>query len=179
MMHRRFLSAGVLAAAIPLLRPAQAQIPATPQGSTLASPGSATELRALVLAAGAFALQSSEMARTSATLPALKLFAELETEEQRALLQAMQIAGVPVPGAVRLPDDKSAQILQLRDARGAEFDSLYLTAQTIGHQELLQLHAAAAQSAVMPAERAVSIVAVPGIRTHIAMLQGVQMQMRG
>ncbi|MBR0664480.1 DUF4142 domain-containing protein [Roseomonas hellenica] len=133
----------------------------------------------MALSAGAFSMQSSELAKTRATSPALKQFAELESEEQRAVMQALQIVGVPLPSAVQLPAEKAEMLRRLQAASGAEFDRMYLAGQVAGHQELLQLHIAAAGNSPTPGERAISTVAVPAIRSHMAWLQGVQAQMRG
>jgi putative membrane protein len=133
----------------------------------------------MALAGGAFSMQSSDLAKARATSPALKQFAELESEEQRAVMQALQIAGIPVPSSVQLPAEKSEMLRRLQAVSGTEFDRMYLAGQITGHQELLQLHTAAAQNAQTPGERAISTVAVPAIRTHVAMLQALQAQMRG
>ena len=112
MMNRRLLPAGALAAAMfPLLRPAQAQgpspsrtpAPSAPPAQSSAPPGSAAAARDMALAGGAFSMQSSDLAKTRATAPAVRQFAELESEEQRAVMQALQIAGVPVPSSIQLP----------------------------------------------------------------------------
>ncbi|MBR0647134.1 DUF4142 domain-containing protein [Plastoroseomonas hellenica] len=188
MMNRRLLSAGAAAAALSLARPAGAQSPAPPRAQTpaqapaqpraqsSAAPGSAREM---ALAGGAFSMQTSELAKTRATSPALKQFAELESEEQRAVMQALQLVGVPVPGSAQLPAEKAEMLRRLQAANGAEFDRMYLAGQVSGHQELLQLHTATAQNGQTPGERAISTVAVPSIRSHMAMLQGLQAQMRG
>jgi putative membrane protein len=124
-------------------------------------------------------MQSSDLAKARATSPVLKQFAELESEEQRAVMQALQIVGVPVPSIVQLPAEKAEMLRRLQAASTAEFDRMYLAGQVTGHRELLQLHISAAQNAPMPGERAISMVAVPSIRSHMAWLQGVQAQMRG
>ena len=49
----------------------------------------------------------------------------------------------------------------------------------MGHQELLQLHQTLAQSGSTQADRILATVAVPAIKSHLAMLQGIQQQMRG
>jgi putative membrane protein len=51
---------------------------------------------------------------------------------------------------------------------------MYLQGQVMGHQELLQLHQAMAQSGSRPEERMLATVAVPAIKSHLAMLGGIQ-----
>jgi putative membrane protein len=94
-------------------------------------------------------------------------------------MQAMQIAGATVPSSVTLPPDKSEMVRRLQAADGTAFDRLYLSGQIAGQQELPRLHTDAAQHAASPGERMISIVAVPGVRTHMAMLQTMDTQMRG
>ncbi len=66
---------------------------------------------------------------------------------------------------------------QLQSLSGAQFDNMYVQGQLLGHQELLTLHQTIAQSGATQADRMIATVAVPAIKSHLAMLQGIQ-QMR-
>ena len=57
---------------------------------------------------------------------------------------------------------------------GAQFDRMYVQGQVMGHQELLQLHQTLARSGATQADRMLATVAVPAIKSHLAMLQGIQ-----
>lgn len=129
--------------------------------------------------AGAFARESSELARRNATSAALRQFAEFEHEEQQAMLRALLLAGMPAPVAVPLEEADAETMRRLREAEGTAFDRLYLDAQLAGHELLLRLHGAAAEAAQLPGERAVSTLAVPLIRSHVAMLEGLRSQQSG
>jgi putative membrane protein len=74
---------------------------------------------------------------------------------------------------------KQQMLQQLQSLSGGQFDRMYIQGQTTGHQELLQLHQAMAQSAATREERMLGTVAVPAIKSHLAMLQGMQQGMRG
>jgi len=168
-MIRRALLVGTAAAAA-FLRPASAQ---------QAVPGTLDQTSLNALSAMVFALQSSQLAQQRAELPTLRTFSGLETEEQMAFFEARRMAGLPVPATIPLAPRQAQMLQQLQALSGGEFDRMYLQGQMIGHQELLQLHSTLAQSSAMREERMLGMVAVPAIRSHLAMLQGVQLQMRG
>ena len=92
---------------------------------------------------------------------------------------ARQMAGLPVPSPSMMDTQKQQMVQQLQSLSGGQFDRMYIQGQTTGHQELLQLHQAMAQSGATREERMLGTVAVPAIKSHLAMLQGIQQQMRG
>ncbi|MDB5412635.1 MAG: hypothetical protein JWR10_970 [Rubritepida sp.] len=165
-MIRRNILAGLAGTAVltPLARSASAQ--------TRAQGGDA-ELRQRILAASTFAVMTSRLAATRATAATVKVFAGFEIAEQGAIMQAMQIAGLPVPAQVQIDAEHAQMQSQLEALNGAEFDRMYLQGQLTGHRELLALHQRSASSGTRE-EKVISTIAIAGIEQHIAMLQGMQ-----
>lgn len=125
----------------------------------------------------AFALASSQLATQKAENAMVKAFAQMETEEQMAFTEARRMAGLPLPSPSMMDSGEQQLMQQLQPLRGAEFDRAYVQGQIRGHQELLQTQTAIAQSGARPEERMLATVAVPAIKSHLAMLQGIQQQM--
>ena len=166
-MQRRILTTAALTAAVfPLIRAAQAQ------GSGDAS------ARAMAIAGGAFSLQTSRLAQTRASAEPVRMFARMEAEEQQSIVEALQLVGVAIPTEVAIDATKAEAMRRLQSAQGADFDRAYLAAQLTGHQELQRLHTTVAAGTAPPPERAISHVAVPAIKTHIAWIEAMQ-QHRG
>ena len=166
MIRRNLFLAGAAAglAAPALLRPAAAQM---------------TMDRTTQMALGgmAFALATSQLAMQRAGSPLARTFAQLEAEEQTAFSEARRMAGVPVPSPSLMDAQKQQMVQQLQTMSGPQFDRMFIQGQLMGHQELLQLHQTLAQSGSTQADRILATVAVPAIKSHLAMLQGIQQQM--
>ncbi len=131
----------------------------------------------MALGGMAFALATSQLALQRAESPLAKNFAQLETEEQMAFTEARRMGGLPLPSPSMMDAQKQQMVQQLQSLSGAQFDRMYIQGQIMGHQELLQLHQTLAQSGSTQGDRLLATVAVPAIRTHLSMLQGIQ-QMR-
>jgi putative membrane protein len=167
MQRRAAIGALGVAAFIPgLLRPAQAQTRA---------PTGLMQLRQSALLGNQFSTQTSDLAPGRAQHDIVKAFAHFEAAEQRSIVQAMQLARLPVT-PVALPPEKMQIMQQLQGLQGPAFDSLYLQVQLQGHQELLQ-----AQEGLLSAggkdEKVIATIAVAAIQQHIAMLQGLQQRL--
>lgn len=161
-MNRRhvFASGVALAAALPLASFAQ----------TAAAPA-ADPAKMPALLGGNFALLTSRIAADKATSPAVKTFANLEIAEQEAT--AMAFGAEPGVGGV---SEKHAAMLEELQAApaGAAFDMMYVDGQIAGHEELRTIHAAYAKNGTDPMARGASMVGVPSIETHLAMLRGIK-----
>ena len=131
----------------------------------------------MTLGGMAFALATSQLALQRAESPMARTFAQLEAEEQMAFAEARRMGGLPVPSPSMMDAQKQQMVQQLQSMSGAGFDRMYLQGQMMGHQELLQLHQTLAQSGATQGDRMLATVAVPAIKTHLSMLQGIQ-QMR-
>ncbi|MDB6454030.1 DUF4142 domain-containing protein [Falsirhodobacter sp. 20TX0035] len=166
-MNRRhvFAAGAAVAAALPFASFAQTAAPA-------AAPADPAKQPALM--GGNFALLSSRIAADKATAPAVKTFATLETAEQEAV--AMAFGAEPGVGGV---SEKHAALLEQLQAApaGPEFDMMYVDGQIAGHEELRTIHAAYAQNGSDPMARGASMVGVPSIETHLAMLRGIKQSM--
>lgn len=127
----------------------------------------------------AFALATSQLATQRSENTLVRTFAQMETEEQMAFNEARRMAGLPLPSPSMMDSREQQMMQQLQSLRGAEFDRMYVQGQIMGHQELLQTHQAIAQSGSRTEERMLATVAVPAIKSHLSMLQGIQQQMRG
>lgn len=123
------------------------------------------------LLGGNFALLSSRIAADKGTAPAVKTFAGLEIAEQEAT--AMAFGAQPGVGGV---SEKHAALLQQLESApaGAEFDMMYVDGQIAGHEELHRIHSDYAKNGTDPMARGASMVGVPSIKTHLAMLRGIK-----
>ena len=168
-MHRRILTTTALSASLlPLIRAASAQTAAAPHGTAMQA-----------LAGGAFSLQTSRLAQSRAAAAPVRQFAQMEAEEQSAIIDALRLVGMTIPAELPLDPAKTEALRRLQAAQGAEFDRAYLSAQLTGHQELQRLHTAIAASSDPAPARAISTVAVPAIKTHIALIEMLQEHHRG
>jgi putative membrane protein len=124
-----------------------------------------------VLQAGAFSMQTSQLAIERARNPRLRDFAQLEANEQMAVAAALGAA----PGSVPLRPDQAQMVQQLSSMSGARFDAMYLKGQIAGHEELLALNEPIARGGGMGGrEQSVALVAVPAIQTHLYMLRNMR-----
>lgn len=169
-MIRRTILAGLAGAGLApaLLRPAAAQQSAL----------SAADVARDALGDMAFALATSQLAMQRAENPLVRTFAQMEAEEQMAFNEARRMAGLPLPSPSMMDAGEQQLMQQLQSLRGgAEFDRAFVQGQIRGHNELLQTHSAIAQSGSRLEERMLATVAVPAIKSHLSMLQGIQQQM--
>jgi predicted outer membrane protein len=164
MLRRTALGALTAAAVTPLMiRTAAAQSAAT---------GQVAQLRQQILGASTFSLNTSEMALQKAQMPAVKTFAQFEANEQRATMEAMKLAGLTIPSEVPMDAQKMQMMQQLRTLDGTQFDRMYLQGQTLGHQELLQLHQQLLTAGTQ-SEQVIATLSIASIQQHIAMLQAI------
>lgn len=163
-MNRRhvFAAGAAVAAAMPFASFAQTAAPA-------AAPADPAKQPALL--GGNFALLSSRIAVEKATNPSVKTFATMEIAEQEAV--AMAFGAEPGAGGV---SEKHAAVLKELEAApaGPAFDMMYVDGQITGHEELHKIHAAYAKNGSDPMARGASMVGVPSIETHLAMLRGIK-----
>ena len=174
-MIRRNILAGLASAGLApaFVRSATAQ-PIVAQGSM-----SPADVARDALGDMAFALATSQLAMQRAENPMVRTFAQMEAEEQMAFTEARRMAGLPLPAPSMMDSGEQQMTQQLQSMNGAQFDRMYIQGQIRGHQELLNTHSAIAQSGATREERMLATVAVPAIKTHLSMLQGIQQQMRG
>ncbi|MFD1746620.1 DUF4142 domain-containing protein [Rhizobium helianthi] len=162
-MNRRHILAGVaLASTLPLT--GALTLDAMAQTS---KPDSA-KMKALM--GGDFATETSKLAVEQGSSPAVKTFAQLEIREQAAVAEAFGAK----PGSAGLDEKHTAMLQKLKAAKGAEFDKMYIEGQIQGHEELLAIHKDYARNGKDEMARGASMVAVPAIETHLAMLKTIE-----
>lgn len=123
-----------------------------------------------ILAGGDFATITSKLALRRGSSSTVTSFAKLEIEEQAAVAEAFGSR----PGAAGVTAKHAALLQQLEAAPDSEFDAMYVKSQILGHNELLTLHQRYASSGSDATAQGASIVAVPSIRTHLALLKGIR-----
>ena len=119
-----------------------------------------------VLMVGGFSLQTSQLALQRSRNGRIREFAELEANEQAAVAAALGAQ----PGSVPPSQEQAAMLQQLASLSGRQFDRMYIAGQIQGHQQLLELNQANAQGGGDNVSRAVAIVSVPAIQTHLTIL---------
>ena len=168
LMNRRTLGVALAGAAL-----AGCAASAEP-GMTARQMASSTDpvsLRTTAVQGGAFLMQTAQLGTTKAQRPDLRRFATFENSEQQGIVQAMAAVGQAVPPPPP-PAEKAAMLRQLQAANGAEFDPLFVMAQTQGHQEALSVYNAIMESSGSTAsDKAIAILASDRIREHLAFLQ--------
>ena len=118
---------------------------------------------------GGFSLQTSQLALKRAQNARVRDFAQLEANEQTAVAAALGAQ----PGSVPPGQDEAAMLQQLASLSGREFEHMYVEGQIKGHRQLLELNQANEGSGD-PVSRAVAIVSVPSIQTHLQILSGLR-----
>lgn len=124
------------------------------------------------LLGGNYAVHTSRLALERATDPAARTFAQLEITEQEAVAMAFGAEA----GVNALREDHAALVEQLQALEGVAFDRMYIDGQIAGHEELLGIHRTYAAQGSDPMARGASIVGVPAIESHLAMLRGIRNQ---
>ena len=132
--------------------------------------GGPSEGATRVLMVGGFSLQTSQLALQRSRNSQIRNFAQLEANEQAAVAAALGVQ----PGSVPPSQEEAEMLQQLASLSGRQFDRMYVTGQIQGHQQLLELNSANAQSGGDPLGRAVAIVSVPSIQTHLQILSGLR-----
>ncbi len=122
-----------------------------------------------------FEIQSSQLALQASQNQAVRNYANMMIAHHQAttqnLMMAAQSAGLTPPTPMLVPMHQQ-MLDQLRAAgTGAAFDAAYKQAQTMSHQEALNLHTNYAQSGDVPALRQVAAAAVPIVQQHLQQAQ--------
>ncbi|CAO4193907.1 DUF4142 domain-containing protein [Methylorubrum extorquens] len=130
-------------------------------------PTNPDQFRLTMLMSGEYAIATSRIALERSRNPHIRNFAQLEINEQTAVAAALGAAS----GTVQPRPDQIAIIQRLQGLPAQRsFDRAYVEGQIAGHEELLALNMAYAQSGGDDRSRAVATVAVPSIQTHLSIL---------
>ncbi len=167
MLDRRNLAlGGALAfAGSALLGRAGAAQSATEAPAQLAGTDPA-KLMMLVHESGAFLLAAARLGMEKATRSEVKRFAQFEANEGEAMIRAMQLAGHQ-PAAPQFTGEKARMLEQLNTNSGPAFEQAFLRAQTIGHEEALNVFTAIAQSTAGNPDKIVATLATSRIQEHL------------
>lgn len=113
------------------------------------APTSAPEYASMAAASDLFEIESSKMAQNQAQSAEVKDFAAMlvkdHTKSTAELKQIASKENITLSPPTLMPDMQS-KIDALKDAKGAQFDTLYLTQQVPAHEMALKLHQGYAQS---------------------------------
>jgi putative membrane protein len=156
-----------------------------PSAAAAASPAAATAPATAPMTAAAYVaeaargdmyeIQASQLAQAQASSPAVKSFAAqmvrdhtASTEKVKAAAAQANVSTSPPPA---LDDRRQSMLDQLKAAKGADFDRLYLQQQTMAHQDALTLHQGYAQNGDSAPLRAAAGSIAPVVQRHLTMLQ--------
>lgn len=121
-----------------------------------------------------YEIQSSQMAQSRATNPAMQSFAQMmitdHTNTSQQLMAASQAAGLP-PMTPRLLPMHADMLSRLQGMSGAGFDREYARQQLMAHQQALALHSNYSARGDTPALKAVAGAAVPVVSRHLNMVR--------
>jgi putative membrane protein len=124
----------------------------------------------MAAASDLFEIQSAQMARTRATSPAVRDFAQMlidhHSQTTAQLMTAARASGMP-PMTPRLLPMQVNMLATLRGTSSANFDRLFVTQQVPAHEMALALHSNYAQNGDTPALQAVAATAVPIVQSHL------------
>ena len=138
------------------------------------TPNNATAYAEVAASSDMYEIQSSQMASSRATNPAMQSFAQMmitdHSNTSQQLMAAAQAAGLP-PMTPRLLPMHADMLSRLQGRSGADFDREYARQQLMAHQQALALHSNYAARGDTPALRAVAAGAVPVVTRHINMVR--------
>lgn len=121
-----------------------------------------------------YEIQSSQMAASRATNPAMQSFAQMmitdHTSTTQQLMAAAQAAQLP-PMTPRLLPMHAQMLSRLQDRNGADFDREYGRQQLMAHEQAVALHSNYASRGDTPALQAVASTAVPIVTRHLEMVR--------
>lgn len=134
------------------------------------APTGATEFAAAAAASDLFEIESSKMAQSQAQSADVKMFASMlvkdHTKSTAELKQIASKENITLSPPTLMPDMQS-KIDALKNAKGAEFDTLYMTQQVPAHESALKLHQGYAQNGDNAALKAFASKTAPVVSKHL------------
>jgi len=135
-----------------------------------AAPTGATEFAAAAAASDLFEITSSKMAQAQAQSADVKMFASMlvkdHTKSTAELKQIASKENITLSPPTLMPDMQS-KIDALKNAKGAEFDTLYMTQQVPAHESALKLHQGYVQNGDNAALKAFASKTAPVVSKHL------------
>ena len=124
-----------------------------------------------------FEKTSSQMVLKTAKDAKVRSFAQMmiddHTKSTAQVVAAAKSDKVPA-GAPKLMPPQVKMISQLKAAKGASMEKLYVTQQVTAHEQALALHTAFAQGGDKPALKQAATGIVPVVKSHLDELHGMQ-----
>lgn len=155
---------------VALALPAIASIP-----SLVFAQSSPDEYVMRTLEGGLFSLETSKLALRMSSNEVITGFADLEIGEVEAVTAVLTSTGAMPPSDVGA--EKKALMEKLMGLEGTEFDTAYIDGQLMAHQELLAIQEPMADMTEITIPVVTAKLARESIKTHIAMLEGIQRMM--
>ncbi|MBW6532335.1 DUF4142 domain-containing protein [Sphingomonas citri] len=146
---------------------------------TAAAPASAGQSFANTAAASdAFEIETSRLALTNASSPAVKRFAKAMIDAHEASTAKLKTVAAGLSPAIQpvatLSAEQQQTVESLRAAKGSAFDSAYAAAQSTAHQQTLDVLKAYAASGDVPALKTFAQDLVPTVTAHLNMAKGLK-----
>ena len=146
---------------------------------TAAAPASAGQSFANTAAASdAFEIETSRLALTNASAPAVKRFAKAMIDAHEASTAKLKTVTAGLSPAIQpvatLSAEQQQTLENLRAAKGNAFDSAYAAAQSAAHQQTLDALKAYAASGDVPALKTFAQDLVPTVTAHLNMAKGLK-----
>jgi len=118
---------------------------------------------------GMFEVESSKIAKTSASSADVKKFAEMmivdHEKANKELMTAAKTAGLEVPTAISEPHQRVLN--GLKSAKSTEFDTGFIKAQIAAHEEAVALFMGASKSLKDPGLKAFATQTLPTLKEHL------------
>jgi putative membrane protein len=134
------------------------------------APQSAPEFAAMAGASDLFEIESSKLAQSQGQSAEVKNFAAMLIKEHTASTNELKSIAARENMTLAPPTlrpDMQSKLDALKAARGAQFDTLYMTQQVPAHEEALKLHQGYAQSGDNAALKAFASKTAPVVSKHL------------
>lgn len=149
--------------------------------NTVTAPPAATAGQSFANAAAAsdaFEIETSKLALTNATTPAIKAFAkkmiDVHTDSTEKLKAAAASAAPAIKPDASLTLEQEQLIAALKVETGAAFDQVYVTDQIKAHQKTLDALKAYASGGDVPALQSFASTLIPIVTAHLNMANGIK-----
>jgi putative membrane protein len=143
------------------------------------APMMASDFVSTVAGSDMYEIASGKLAQTMASNAELKSFGGMlvkdHTKSSTDLKAAASGASPPVTPPAALPAELQAKVDELKAAKGAEFDKLFVQQQKDGHQKTLAALQSYAQGGDQPSLKAFASKAMPIVQGHLDQLDKMKM----
>lgn len=141
-----------------------------------ATPVSAQDFASQAAASDMFEIESSKLAADQAEDAKVKAFAKMlvadHTKSSNELKTIAASLQPPLTVAPTLAPDMQSKLDALKAAKGADFDTLYVTQQVAAHQEALNLHKGYAENGEEPQLKTFASKTADVVQKHLTEVQG-------